>query len=253
MTPKPKELKLGEFSAGGIQRQLSQEGGKFQRYVRWTVGSQSLGHLVIYEFVLLLSNIFRHSLGNQIRQFLYPLIFAEIGRDCRFGDNMIIYCPKQIKIGNHVTIGENVFFSVKGSKASIVIDDHVSIGAGTIVNTIGGVLRIGSGTTIGKNCRLGSSLGFTIGENSYISDECCVVSAGHAYDRKDLPIIAQPLTCRGANSVGDKVTIGKGATIRDGVHIGSGSIISKHALVLSDVAPDSVMHGVPAKPKEKIA
>jgi serine O-acetyltransferase len=52
-------------------------------------------------------------------------------------------------------------------------------------------------------------------------------------------------------TVGDGVTIGSGAKVLGGVILGSGSRIGANAVVLSDVAPDLVVVGIPAKPVDK--
>ncbi|MGV0960277.1 MAG: serine O-acetyltransferase [Limnohabitans sp.] len=52
-------------------------------------------------------------------------------------------------------------------------------------------------------------------------------------------------------TVGDGVTIGSGAKVLGGLILGSGSRIGANAVVLSDVAPDLVVVGIPAKPVDK--
>ena len=48
--------------------------------------------------------------------------------------------------------------------------------------------------------------------------------------------------------VGDEVHIGTGAAVKQGVRIGSGAIIGVGAAVIADVAQDSMVAGVPARP-----
>lgn len=48
--------------------------------------------------------------------------------------------------------------------------------------------------------------------------------------------------------VGDEVHIGTGACVRQGARIGSGSVIGVGAAVVSDVAENSLVAGVPARP-----
>ncbi|MGE2346607.1 CatB-related O-acetyltransferase [Enterobacter asburiae] len=51
----------------------------------------------------------------------------------------------------------------------------------------------------------------------------------------------------GKIKIGNDVWIGEGAFIRRGVKIGDGAIIASHSLVSKDVAPYSIVGGVPAK------
>lgn len=243
---KPKLPEAGERRLGGIQRQLTQPGSKFRRYWKTTVGDYSWGHLILYEIVLLLVNLLPSSFAQSMRLFLFESIFGSIGIGCTFGKNLIIRRPKQIYIGNHVTIEKEVSLDVKAAGKGIYIADNVTIGAGSIVSCTGGVIRIGYGSRVGERCRLGSSEGLTIGKNTSTGDESYLIGAAHAYDRSDIPIIEQPLTCRGPNWVGDEVMIGKGTTIRDGVHIGNSCHIGDHSLVLGDLPDNSDVEGVPA-------
>lgn len=48
--------------------------------------------------------------------------------------------------------------------------------------------------------------------------------------------------------IGNDVWIGSGAFVRRGVRIGDGAIIAARAVVLSDVAPYTIVAGVPARP-----
>jgi serine O-acetyltransferase len=51
----------------------------------------------------------------------------------------------------------------------------------------------------------------------------------------------------GYPTIGNRVEIGAGASILGSIHVGDGSIIGANAVVLTDVPPDSVAAGVPAR------
>lgn len=231
---------------GGVQRQLFQPGNMFRRYCETAVGRYHLADLITYELTMLLTNVAPERYRKLICRRLYPLIFASVGKGVDFGKNLIIRRPKRIYIGNNVTIADYVSLDVKGDGEGIFIADNVSIGAGTILSCTGGRIQIGFGSRVGKRCRLGASKGLRIGNMCHLGDESYLVGAAHAYDRKDRPIIDQPLTCRGANQVGDSARIGKGATIRDGVHIGDRGIVADQSLVISHVPENVRVAGVPA-------
>lgn len=52
---------------------------------------------------------------------------------------------------------------------------------------------------------------------------------------------------RGAPVIGERVFIGAGACILGGVNIGDDSVIGANSVVISDVPPETVVAGVPAK------
>lgn len=99
------------------------------------------------------------------------------------------------------------------------------IGAFTVIDGSGG-LRIGAGCDI--------SCGAQIYTHSTVKR--CV--SGRSYETVD----RQPTV------IGDRVFIGANATILMGVTVGDGAVIGAGAVVTHDVAPYTVVSGVPARP-----
>ncbi|MFN8018351.1 MAG: acyltransferase [Acidimicrobiales bacterium] len=124
----------------------------------------------------------------------------------------------RLTVGAHTTIAAGC--TVRGD---VALGEHcaLNVGAATI-----GKVRIGSGVRI-------ASYAVLVGEN-------------HGIDDLDLPIAIQPLTSEGI-VVEDDVWIGANTTITDGVTIGAHSVVAAGAVVTSDVAPWSVVGGVPAR------
>lgn len=237
---------MTERNIGSIQRRLAGPGGPLGKYRSATVGDRGYGRLFLYEAVFLAAGSPGAGLGVLLRRLLYPLIFGRVGRAVVFGRDCSFLRPHLITIGNGVTLGDRVALDVKSGEAAIILGDGVTIGRESIFSCPGGRITIGEGTAIGARCRLGSLLGLTVGRKCIIGESSYIVGAGHASGRLDVPIIDQPLTCRGPNRIGDDVVIGDEVTVLDGVSIGAGAFVESGSLVLRDVAPEERVSGVPA-------
>ena len=79
-----------------------------------------------------------------------------------------------------------------------------------------------------------------------IAPGCCIVAFDHGMEVGTIPMIKQPLIEQ-AICIEDDVWIAANCTITKGVTIGTGSIIGANSVVTKDIAPYSIMGGVPAK------
>jgi len=110
-------------------------------------------------------------------------------------------------------------------------------------------LEIGDGTGIGHNCSLTVGKRITIGKHTRIASGVRIFDAsGHPTNPADrlagLPVPEQdvrPVT------IGDNVWIGINCIIHPGVTIGDGSVISAGSVVTSNVAPNVLAMGNPAR------
>lgn len=97
-----------------------------------------------------------------------------------------------------------------------------------------------------------------IGINAKIYGEChicafvmmgtdvTVITRNHRFDRTDVPMMKQGFEDEKPVYIGDDVWIGDRVIILPGVHIGNGCIIAAGSVVTKDVAPYTVVGGVPA-------
>lgn len=109
-----------------------------------------------------------------------------------------------------------------------------------------GELRIGTDTWLGPY-----GLIFThpdapifIGDRCDIAPEVCFITGSHELgeiDRRAGAGLALPI------KVGNGCWIGARATILGGVSIGSGAVVAAGAVVTTDVEPNSIVGGVPAR------
>jgi len=229
---------------GTIQQNLC-HGSTFQKYRSTVVGGSKFLHFLMYECSIVFILPLPGTLGIHLRRFVMPYLFIHFGKNNSMHRDVVFRRPQQISIGNRVTLEEGVMLDIKGNEGFIKIHNDVHIDKNTILSCPGGSIVIGKGTRIGKNCRLGSLKGLTIGEHTVINDNSCIVGAGHAYQASDIPIIEQPLTCRGSTVIEDYVIIEKEVTVLDGIHIGAKSKILARSLVNTNTAANCTVVGVP--------
>jgi maltose O-acetyltransferase len=120
------------------------------------------------------------------------------------------------------------------------IDINASIFMHCSFDCSGGLI-VGKYSTVNSRCRLDTRGDIHIGENVSISSEVIILTADHdlskiTFEGRNRPVV-----------INDFVWIGTRAVILPGVNIGKGAIIAACALVTKDVAPFSVVAGVPGK------
>ena len=131
---------------------------------------------------------------------------------------------RQVHFGNNILLYPELHFETQG-RASIVIGDGVVISRGVHIVGMAGI-TIGPGTMIGEYVGIRDA-------NHARAEGVALRDAGHH---------AEPIM------IGREVWIGRGAAILAGVTIGDRATIGANAVVTRDVAADSVVGGVPAKP-----
>lgn len=136
-----------------------------------------------------------------------------IGDGCSFGSNLRLYCKDKIAIGNYVLISWNVLIAD--------YDSH----------------------PIGPESRLQEML--YIHENFF-------PSFGRKRSLRPLPDY-RPTYSTKPVKIGNNVWIGANAIILKGVSIGDDSIVAAGAVVTSDVAPQCIVGGNPARLIKRIS
>ena len=134
----------------------------------------------------------------------------------------------------------------------------VVIGAGTLVMH-GAILHVynfrnlpKAGIFIGRDSLIGEynvirgQGGVTIGDRVYTSPMVQIVAVNHVFADPKRSFVEQGITAEGI-VIEDDVWIGSGAVITDGVRVGKGAVIAAGAVVTKDVAPHTVVGGVPAR------
>ncbi len=126
----------------------------------------------------------------------------------------------------------------------------VQIGAGTAL--VGPLrlwgrspLRIGANTSITTPCAICLDGPVTIGDDVLIGHDVVIATGSHPigpHRERGGPLSGKPVV------IEDGVWIGAGVLILPGVTIGAGAVVAGGAVVTRDVAPDTLVAGVPAKP-----
>ncbi|WIM18677.1 MULTISPECIES: acyltransferase [unclassified Microbacterium] len=137
-----------------------------------------------------------------------------IGHGVAFGERLTIgngswlWAPRRLSIGNDVSVGSGVRIEVDGT-----IGDHVLIANGAAI--------------VGRRDHDMSEIGTSI-----------------RYARR---VHEHPEDLSLATHIGSDVWVGYGAIILSGVMVGDSSIVGAGAIVISDVPPNSIVVGSPAR------
>jgi len=123
----------------------------------------------------------------------------------------------------------------------IPIDETVAIFPPVHIN-YGKHLTIGKNVFINFNCIFLALGGITIEDNVLIGPDVKIISEGHP-----LPLAERQSLVPGKVHIKQNAWIGAGSTILPGITIGENSVVAAGAVVSKDVAPNTVVGGIPAK------
>ena len=102
--------------------------------------------------------------------------------------------------------------------------------------------HLGEGVFINAGCRFQDQGGIYIGDRALIGHNAVIATLNHNMD-PDQRANLLPAPVR----IGSDVWLGSNVTVLPGVTIGDGSVVAAGAVVTKDVAPNTVVGGVPAK------
>lgn len=105
----------------------------------------------------------------------------------------------------------------------------------------GQFLTLGENSHINRGCIIDARGNLTIGRNVSVSHDVKLMTGGHDGQSETFVAVFLPIT------IDDYCWIGVGATILQGVHIGEGAIVAAGSVVTKDVAPYTIVGGVPAR------
>lgn len=103
-------------------------------------------------------------------------------------------------------------------------------------------IHLGKHVFLNASCHFQDQGGIYIGDHVLIGHGVTLATLNHCQDPLDRGSMVPK-----AIHIGDRVWIGSQATILPGVTIGHGAIVAAGAVVTADVAPNTIVGGVPAK------
>jgi acetyltransferase-like isoleucine patch superfamily enzyme len=167
--------------------------------------------------------IIKHIYSKMVKFKLYSS-----GKGLRVHFPIKIYNPKDVKIGNNVSLFEHIWINCVGAekKPSLVIGDNCSIG---------------------RFCHINAYQSVEIENDVVIAERVHISDASHNYSNPKIPIINQGTEFVGPVTIKSGSWIGSGAVIFPDVTIGKNSIVGANAVVTSSVPDFHVARGIPAK------
>jgi acetyltransferase-like isoleucine patch superfamily enzyme len=136
-----------------------------------------------------------------------------------------------------IVLGQNVTFDGKsGIKFAARFADRPTLRVGDHTGISGGcTITVAKEISIGRHCRIASDVVIT-DSNGHPAEPVSRKEGAPPTDDSIRPV-----------TIHDNVWVGRRAIILPGVTIGEGSIVSSGAIVMSDVAPYTVVAGNPAR------
>jgi acetyltransferase-like isoleucine patch superfamily enzyme len=170
----------------------------------------------------------------------HPVILGQPPRGAAPGERPLVIGPGAV-IRPFTTIYAGTVIGARfqsGQGASIrednVIGDDCSVGTNAVLEYGN---RIGNGTRIHSGCFLEW---VTLGNHVFLAPNVVFTDDPH-------PMCPRYQDCKGGAVVEDLVKVGANATILPGVRLGRNCLIGAGAVVASDIPPDMVAAGSPAR------
>jgi acetyltransferase-like isoleucine patch superfamily enzyme len=150
-----------------------------------------------------------------------------------------------VRVGARTRVSRRAVLDAS-SGGGIVIGSDCTIHDYAMLLTYGGRIQMGNRWTVNRFCVLYGHGNLTIGSGVRIAAHTVIIPANHNFEDPHRYIYEQGMTCRGIR-IEDDVWLGAGVRVLDGVTIGRGAVVASGVVVNQDVAPYTVVGGVPAR------
>ena len=154
-----------------------------------------------------------------------------IGNSCIVRSGTVLYAG--VQLGNNVRVGHNALL-----RESLTIGDNTIVGSGVIIDghtSIGPKVSIQSGVYIPLNT--------TIEDHVFLGPRCILTN--------DKYVMRSPYELKGP-TVRHGASVGAGAILMPGIEVGEEAVVGAGAVVTKNVAPKTIVLGVPAKAKSPV-
>lgn len=162
----------------------------------------------------------RWRLGSLMTSLVYRRAFGRIGA------SSVIVRPRQLRGVERIFVGDGV---------------AIYAGAWLQCESGGGPITIGDRTYLGNDVHIHAIDPISIGAGCVLADGVFIATTDHARTDRSGTHGTGPIT------IGDGVFLGQRAIVLGGVTIGDDATVGAGAVVTRDVAPGTVVAGVPAR------
>jgi acetyltransferase-like isoleucine patch superfamily enzyme len=225
--------------------------GRFRHSLSFYVHahSTSVGAYVLEQLVFALCSWIPGLPGVAIRALAYKLLLHSRGW-AAIEPGVRICQPRNVTLHDGVYLDQGVYLHACPQGIEIGENTYVMHHAELHVYNFRGLqhsrIRLGNNCIVGEFSVIRGQGGVSVGDNVIIGPRAQIMAVDHIFDDPDRPIIEQGLQALGIE-IADNVWIGAGAIVLDGVRIGRGAVVGAGAVVTHDVAPHTVVAGVPAR------
>ncbi|PID86746.1 MAG: transferase [Chloroflexi bacterium] len=211
--------------------------------------SASLSRYIFEQVLFLLVGWIPSIVGIAIRSFFYRMILNTKGW-VAIENRVRLRFANYIWLDNGVYLDQNCYLHACPNGIAIGEDTIVMHGAILHVYNFRDLpnagIKIGRNSLIGEYCVIRGQGGVEIGDRVYTSPFTQIIAVNHVFSDRKRPFTEQGITAQGI-VIEDDVWLGAGAIITDGVRVGKGAVVAAGAVVTKDVAPYTVVGGIPAK------
>ncbi len=234
--------------AGFRENQREQHQSAVAKYKSFFIGRNDWLSLIKYELATTLFSIFPGALGFFLRSKLYRGLFAQMGQGVQWGSNITLRHPYKMTIGDHAAIDNDCMLCARGSDAGqFRIGEDTIVSRGSFIQSKAGNIIIGAHCSIGVQCYIGAVNDISIGDHVLIAGQCYIGGGRYPLTKSGAPMKEHGAYSDGPITIGDDVWIGAGVKILDNINIGEGAVVGAGAVVTKDVAPYTIVGGIPAK------
>ena len=231
------------------QRMVISEAGlreNFRKYVERTTGRRSLGSFIYQEFIFALFAKLPTALGSVLRAGVYRSLLGRLGSNCFIEEGVRLRIPQKIFLADRVFIGKNCDIDVEYPDSEIRIADDVHISRDTIFLAGDGKIIINECVSIGAGSFIYGGGGVEVGRDSLLADHVRVMGGNHKYKDASRLIRLQGASAK-RTTIGRDVWLGSSVIVLGGVTVGDGAVIGAGGVGTKDIPDYSIAVGAPAK------